>query len=116
MTFAGDQLLQSVDHVNALKRKNFLRAPVPISSSEAERSIGNKAVFPMSSPRIQANPQSSLPFSEEAKPGFRTKTVATRLTPDDLAEIEAVAERTGQALSEWLRGTALRAARQRPAD
>ena len=27
MTFARDQLLQSVDHVNALKRKNFLRAP-----------------------------------------------------------------------------------------
>jgi len=27
----------------------------------------------MSSPRGQANPQSSLPFGEEAKPGFRTK-------------------------------------------
>ena len=35
----------------------------------------------MSSPRVQANPQSSLPFGEEAKPGFRTKTAATRLTP-----------------------------------
>ena len=68
MTFARDQLLQSVDHVNALKRKNFLRAPVPmLSRSEAERSIRNKAVFPMSSPRVQANPQSSLPFGEEAK-------------------------------------------------
>jgi hypothetical protein len=96
MTFARDQLLQSADHVNALKRKNFLRAPVPmVSSSEAERSIGNKAVFPMSSPRIQANPQSSLPFGEETKPRFRTKTVATRLTPDELAEIEASAEGAG---------------------
>jgi len=70
----------------------------------------------MSSPRIEANPQSSLPFGEEAKPGFRTKTAATRLTPDELAEIEAAAESAGQALSEWLRGTALCAARQRPAD
>jgi hypothetical protein len=70
----------------------------------------------MSSPRIQANPQSSLPFGEDAKPRFRTKTVATRLTPEELAEIEAAAEGAGQALSEWLRQTALRAARQRPAD
>ena len=70
----------------------------------------------MSSPRAQANPQSSLPFGEEAKPGFRTKTAATRLTPEELGEIEAAAESAGQALSEWLRRTALCAARQRPAD
>jgi hypothetical protein len=53
-----------------------------------------------------------LPFGEDAKPGFRTKTAATRLTPEELGEIEAA----GQAISEWLRGTALRAARQRSAD
>ena len=70
----------------------------------------------MSIPRIQSTPQSSLPFGEEAKPGFRTKTVATRLTPAELGEIEAVAEGAGQVLSEWLRETALLAARQRPAD
>jgi hypothetical protein len=70
----------------------------------------------MSTPRIQATPQSSLPFGEEAKPGFRTKTAATRLTPDELGELEAAAESAGQALSEWLRGTALCAARQQPAD
>jgi hypothetical protein len=70
----------------------------------------------MSIPRIQATPQSSLPFGEEAKPGFRTKTAATRLTPEELGEVEAAAESAGQALSEWLRGTALCAARQRPAD
>jgi hypothetical protein len=70
----------------------------------------------MSSPRIQASSQSSLPFGEEAKPGFRTKTAATRLTPEELGELEAAAESAGQALSEWLRGTALSAARQRPAD
>jgi hypothetical protein len=70
----------------------------------------------MSSSRIQANPQSSLPFGEDARPGFRTKTAATRLTPDEMSEIEAAAEGSGQVLSEWLRGTALCAARHRPAD
>ena len=70
----------------------------------------------MSIPRIQATPQSSLPFGDEAKPGFRTKTAATRLTPEELGELEAAAESAGQALSEWLRGTALCAARHRPAD
>jgi hypothetical protein len=70
----------------------------------------------MSSSRVQANPQSSLPFGEEAKPGFRTKTAATRLTPGELAEIEAAAESAGQGLSEWLRGTAISAARRRPVD
>ncbi len=70
----------------------------------------------MSIPHIQATPQSSLPFGEEAKTGFRTKTAATRLTPEELGELEAAAESAGQALSEWLRGTALRAARQRPVD
>ena len=78
--------------------------------------MGNKAVSPMSIRRIQAAPQSSLPFGEETKPGFRTKTAATRLTPEELSEIETAAEGAGQALSEWLRATALRAARQRPAD
>lgn len=47
MTFARDQLLRSADHVNALKRKNFLRAPVPVvSSREADRSIGEQGGFP----------------------------------------------------------------------
>jgi Mobilization protein NikA len=70
----------------------------------------------MSGARVQANPQSSLPFGEEAKSGFRTKTAATRLTPEELSDIETAAEGAGQALSEWLRATALQAARKRPAD
>jgi hypothetical protein len=70
----------------------------------------------MSISRIQALPQSNLPFGEEVKASFRTKTAATRLTPDELAEIETAAEGVGQVVSEWLRETALRAARQRPAD
>jgi hypothetical protein len=58
----------------------------------------------------------NLSEADESKPGFRTKTISTRLPPDELAEIEAAAERVGQPLSEWLRETALRGARQRPAD
>jgi hypothetical protein len=57
-----------------------------------------------------------LPPADESKPGFRTKTISTRLPPDELAEVEAAAERAGQPLSEWLREMALRAARERPAD
>jgi hypothetical protein len=54
--------------------------------------------------------------SDETRPGFRSKTVATRLTPDELAEVESAAERAGKPLAEWLRETALTASRQRPAD
>ncbi len=78
--------------------------------------MSNKAVSPRSIRCIQAAPQSSLPFVEEAKPRFRTKIAATRLSPEELSEIETAAERARQSLSEWLRATALHAARQRPAD
>ena len=62
---------------------------------------------------VQTN---NLSQTDESKPGLRTKTISTRLTPDELAEVEAAAERARQPLSEWLRETALRAARERPAD
>lgn len=61
----------------------------------------------------QANKPAS---SDENKPGFRTKTISTRLTADELAEVESAAEHVGKPLSEWLREVALTAARQRPAD
>ena len=70
----------------------------------------------MSTPRASSPVPSSAPSSEEAKPGFRTKTIATRTTPDELREIEAAAEREGKSLAEWLRETALKAARRRPAE
>jgi hypothetical protein len=62
---------------------------------------------------MRANKPSS---TEESKPGFRTKTIATRLSPGELAEVECAAEQAGKPLSEWLRETALTAARRRPAD
>jgi hypothetical protein len=61
----------------------------------------------------QANKPST---SDESKPGFRTKTISTRLTPDELTEVESAAERAGKPLSEWLRETAIAASRRRPAD
>jgi len=70
----------------------------------------------MNNPHLPFPIQSDAPAGDQAKPGFRTKTVATRLTPGELAEVEAAAENAGQSLAEWLRETALRAARQRPAD
>jgi hypothetical protein len=61
----------------------------------------------------QANKASS---SDDSKPGFRTKTIATRLTADELAQVESAAEQAGKPLSEWLRAMALTAAKQRPSD
>lgn len=62
---------------------------------------------------VQVN---KLASSNESKLGFRSKTIATRLTPDELAEVESAAERAGKPLAEWLRETALTASRLRPAD
>ena len=62
---------------------------------------------------VQAN---KMPSSEESKPGFRSKTIASRLTPSELVEVESGAERAGKPLSEWLRETALAASRRRPSD
>ena len=61
--------------------------------------------------------QAKKPSSrDEGKPGFRTKTISMRLTPDEVAELESAAERAGKQPSEWLRETALTAARERPSD
>ena len=47
---------------------------------------------------------------------LRAKTVATRLSTEELEEVESAAKRGGKSLAEWLRDTALVTARQRPAD
>ena len=70
----------------------------------------------MSTPELPFPIRSETPLRDEPRPGFRTKTIATRLTPGELAEVEAAAETANQSLAEWLRETALQAARQRPAD
>lgn len=45
------------------------------------------------------------------KPGFRTKSLGTRLMPEELKEVEAAAERAGKNPSEWVREAVLKAAR-----
>lgn len=63
---------------------------------------------PLSSPAIALNP--------DPRSAFRTKTVATRLTQEEVQEVESAAKGAGKTLAEWLRELALREARQRPAD
>ena len=70
----------------------------------------------MTVPRIPPSQRSSMASSDAARPGLRAKTVATRLTPEELQDVEGAAERDGKSLAEWLRELALRSARQRPAD
>jgi hypothetical protein len=70
----------------------------------------------MSVSRTTIPASSSAAVSAEEKPGFRTKTIATRITPEELREVEAAAETSGKTLAVWLRELALKAARERPAD
>src|SRR5581483_2582166 len=75
-----------------------------------------EAGFPMSTPRVPAPLQSPASPKDEARPVLRAKTIATRVTPEELAEVEIAAESAGKTVAEWLRELALKAARQRPAD
>ena len=70
----------------------------------------------MSTHRIPTPLQSPTSPKDEVRPVLRAKTIATRVTPEELAEVEAAAEGAGKTVAEWLRETALRTARQRPAD
>jgi hypothetical protein len=70
----------------------------------------------MSIPRIPASLPSSASPSGEPRPALRAKTIATRVTPEELAEVETAAEGAGTTVAEWLRDLALKAARERPAD
>ncbi|MEI9981681.1 MAG: hypothetical protein WDN23_22335 [Edaphobacter sp.] len=70
----------------------------------------------MSTPRIPAPLQSPASPTSEARSVLRAKTIATRVTQEELAEVETAAEGSGKTLAEWLRELALKAARERPAD
>ena len=70
----------------------------------------------MSSTRTGQNLDSQPLPNAEARTVLRAKTVATRLSIEELEEVESAAKRDGKTLAEWLRATVLREARQRPAD
>ncbi len=53
-----------------------------------------------------SNPENRTPL--------RAKTLGTRLTPEELSEVEAAAKQSGKNVAEWLREVALRAARPSP--
>ena len=59
---------------------------------------------------------SSNGLSPDNRAAFRTKTVATRLSVDELEDVESAAKRSGKTLAEWLREIALRESRRVPAD
>ncbi|ACO34371.1 plasmid mobilization protein [Acidobacterium capsulatum] len=70
----------------------------------------------MNTPRIP-NPLPSPDSPKgEARPVLRAKTIATRVTLEELVEVETAAESAGKTVAEWLRELALKAARERPAD
>jgi hypothetical protein len=113
-TFVDEKSPQNARGVNTLKRKG-LRVSCMNRRCTA-KSARQKGKIPMNdfqtTTELAKKPSSII----EGKPGFRTKTIATRLSPDELAEIESVAEQAGKPLSEWLRETALTVARERRAD
>jgi hypothetical protein len=49
------------------------------------------------------------PESVQEKSGFRTKSIGTRVTPEELRLIEAAAERDGKKFAEWMREEVLKA-------
>jgi uncharacterized protein (DUF1778 family) len=70
----------------------------------------------MSNTRSPVPAMPDAPEGVPEKPGFRTKSIGTRVTPEELREIEAAAEHDGKKFAEWLRDSILKAARERPAD
>lgn len=70
----------------------------------------------MTPTRTSSSPETQAFPAQETRTALRAKTVATRLTPEELAEVEAAAERDGKTVAEWLREIALRTARERSAD
>ncbi len=70
----------------------------------------------METPRSSIPAIPNAPESAQEKPGFRTKTIATRITPEELRAVEAAAERSGKTLAVWLRELALDATQERSAD
>jgi hypothetical protein len=68
----------------------------------------------LSTPRTGPALSSQTLPDPEARSLPRAKTVATRLSPEELEEIESAAKRSGKQLAAWLRDVALEAARPAP--
>ena len=68
----------------------------------------------MSSTRTGQNLDSQPLPEAGARTNSRDKSAGTRLSVEELEEVESAAKRSGQSLAEWFRDTVLREARQRP--
>jgi hypothetical protein len=62
----------------------------------------------MSTPPIPAPLQSPASPKDESRSVLRAKTIATRVTPEELAEVETAREGAGKTVAEWLRELALK--------
>jgi len=71
---------------------------------------------PLSTNRTGHDFDTQTSATPRAKTILRAETVATRHSTEELEEVESAAKRSGKSLAEWLRDTALVAARQRPTD
>src|ERR1035437_4393289 len=68
----------------------------------------------MSSTRTGQNIDPQPLPDAEARTVPRPRTAATRLSVEELEEVESAAKRSGKSQAEWIRDTVLREARQRP--
>src|ERR1035438_8281822 len=68
----------------------------------------------MSSTRTGQNIDSQPLPEAGARTNSRDKSAGTRLSVEELEEVESAAKRSGKSLAEWFRDTVLREARQRP--
>jgi hypothetical protein len=68
----------------------------------------------MSSTRTGQNLDSQPLPEAGARTNSRDKSAGTRLSVEELEEVESAAKRSGKSLAEWFRDTVLREARQRP--
>ena len=69
----------------------------------------NKTGLMSTPPSPIQTPSMTSPDAQD-KAGFRTKTLGTRLSPDEMREVEAAARQDGKAASEWVRDAVLRSA------
>jgi hypothetical protein len=107
--------------VNTLLGKELWKPAICCAHpSDATREIPSEALFLMAF--SHAKPQLAIPPAAPSIPTnetYRAKSIATRLTEAEFAEVESAATKAGKKVAEWLREAALtraRAAQEEPTD
>jgi len=86
----------------------------PLTTFSARHKVWGKELPLLSTIPPVPPASSSSGLSPDNRASFRTKTVGTRLSVDELEAVESAAKQSGKTLAEWLREVALRAARPSP--